>query len=131
MPSAHNYQRTIARHTCGGYLTYFEGGLYCEKCEEPSHSSPPVVPFVEQDTSAHAANYQSSSGKATTDEARVLSYIRERGGATDDEIGVALKLPHQTASARRNGLVKKQLVIETAGRRNTQRGRKAIVWRAT
>lgn len=131
MSDPHNGQVTLAKHSCGAAMIFFEGGLYCVACEEPSVTSPPSVPYVAQDTSQQAAHFQSSSGKASTDEMRVLTFIRNKGGATDDEVEVALDLPHQTASARRNGLAKKGLVVQTAGRRDTRRGRKAIVWRAT
>lgn len=127
----YNGQKVFARHKCGEPYTYFAGGLYCDKCQEPSESSPPSVPYVQHDTSIEAAHFQASSGKASGDEARVLKLIRERGGCTDDEIEVALNLRHQTASARRRGLVLKGLVVETAGRRKTRSGRRATVWRAT
>jgi hypothetical protein len=89
----------------------------------------PVVPVGEHETSANAAHFQSKTGRAATDEARVLDFIRARGGATDFEIEEGLSLIHQTASARRRGLVTKGLVVETAGRRKSPRGRESIVWR--
>ena len=127
--SQYNGQRTIARHTCGGFLTYHDGGLYCERCEEPSRTSPPSTPFVKQETSLDAAHFQSRTGRAATDEERVLRFIRDRGGATDDDIEIGLKLRHQTASARRNGLVRKGLVVATGAKRKTRTGCKAMIWR--
>lgn len=62
----------------------------------------------------------------------VLSVIRARGerGATDDEIELETGLRHQTASARRRGLVLKGLVISTDKTRPTRSGRNATIWRA-
>jgi hypothetical protein len=49
-------------------------------------------------------------------------------GATDDEIEVALKLRHQTVSARRRELVLLSQVTDSGRRRKTRSGRSAIVW---
>lgn len=50
-------------------------------------------------------------------------------GATDYEIELHTGLRHQTASARRRGLVLKGLVEDSGLRRNTDSGRAAVVWR--
>lgn len=75
----------------------------------------------------------SQSGKAEVDEARVLDHIRACGplGATDDEIEIALHLLHQTASARRRGLVLKDFVVDSGRVRLTRSKRFATVWIAT
>jgi hypothetical protein len=53
-------------------------------------------------------------------------------GMTDDEIEQATGLSHQTASARRRGLVLKQRVVPDGERsRPTRSGRRAQVWLAT
>jgi hypothetical protein len=90
----------------------------------------PHVPYVRQGTSIEAAGRQAASGKALTDEERVLDLIRSRGdrGATDDEIEAALNLRHQTASARRRGLVIGNLVIDSGRRRQTRSGYDATIW---
>jgi hypothetical protein len=49
-------------------------------------------------------------------------------GATDDEIEHALGLRHQSASARRNGLMKLGLVVDSGLKRRTHSGRQAVVW---
>jgi len=49
-------------------------------------------------------------------------------GATDDEIQVALNLGPQTQSARRRELEQQGRVKDSGERRNTRKGRKAIVW---
>lgn len=79
-------------------------------------------------TSKAAAVSQIHAVKA--DEARVLSYIQGCGyrGATDDEVEVALSMLHQTASARRRGLVLKDFVIDSGRTRPTRTGCHATVW---
>lgn len=52
-------------------------------------------------------------------------------GLTDDEIEVALELTHQSASARRRGLVQQRLVADSGRTRETRSGRQATVWVAT
>ncbi len=63
-------------------------------------------------------------------EVMVLKHIREQGelGATDDEIEVVTGLRHQTASARRRGLVLKYRIKDSGKKRNTRSRRKAVVW---
>ena len=62
-------------------------------------------------------------------EARVLSVIRSGpDGRTDDEVEVITELSHQSASARRRGLVLKGLVKDSGTRRKTRSGRTAVVW---
>ena len=63
-----------------------------------------------------------------TDEARILAYIREKGSAICDEVEFALDMPHQTASARINGLAEKKLLVRTSRRRKTRSGRDAFVY---
>ncbi len=120
---------------CLGRMRIDGNDLACTNCDKriPLLGTP-RVPYVQQETSVEAAGHQAASGKAGTDEVRVLTYLKRNalfGGATDDEIEANLGMIHQTASARRRGLVIKGLVAETEIRRNTRSGRKAIVWRAT
>jgi DNA adenine methylase len=61
--------------------------------------------------------------------ARVLVEIRERCGATCDEVEEALDLRHQTASARVNELCSDGKIVDSGERRKTRSGRAAIVWR--
>jgi len=51
--------------------------------------------------------------------------------ATDDELEVKLEMRHQTVSACRRGLVKKDLVVPTGDTKPTRSGRKANVWECT
>ena len=68
--------------------------------------------------------------QAPKDEGRILSFLREFGPATTDEIEFGLGLKHQTASARVNGLTEKGF-IEPHGdtKRPTRSGRLATVHR--
>lgn len=65
---------------------------------------------------------------------RVLEFVTKRGfykGATDDEIERALRMRHQTASARRRELVKDGLIMASGRKRPTRSGRFATIWVAT
>ncbi len=90
----------------------------------------PSLPFVTgSETSEAAAG--SMRARAPHDEERVYSFIASQGkhGATDDEIERALKMRHQSASARRNGLVLKGRVVDSGLEpRKTRSGRGATVW---
>jgi hypothetical protein len=79
-------------------------------------------------TSIAAAN--SIRHIAGGDAERCFNYIKKHGavGATDDELEVALNLKHQTASARRRGLVLEDRVENSGQQRKTRSGRNAIVW---
>lgn len=63
-------------------------------------------------------------------EAEVLAAIRSAGprGLCDHEIEAATGLLHQTASARRRGLVLRGAVTDSGARRPTPSGRLAKVW---
>lgn len=60
----------------------------------------------------------------------VLDWVAGRGylGATDEEIEQYLNLRHQSASARRNELVRDGWLIDSSRRRKTTSGREAVVW---
>lgn len=81
-----------------------------------------------QPTSAEAA--AKMFPRAGTDARRVLDFIVSRGGvgATDDEIEIMLEMIHQTASARRRGLVLTDWIKDSGEKRKTRSGSKAIVW---
>jgi len=95
-------------------------------------SRKPYRPYVAGSSTSQAAA-ASQVGKAAVDEARVLDLIRTCGnfGATDDEVEQALHLLHQTASARRRGLVLKDLVVDSGRTRLTRTSRHATVWIAS
>jgi len=87
------------------------------------------LPYTKgSDTSRWAA--ESMVEFAKTQEGMVYRHIRKQAtnGATDDETENVLDLRHQTASARRRGLVLKSLVFDSGMRRATRSGREATVW---
>lgn len=79
-------------------------------------------------TSEEAAN--SMKQPAQSIRQRVLKFIIDTGswGATDEEIERALKLKHQTASARRRELVLLGAIGERVEKRKTTSGRWAKTW---
>ncbi|MGB0600519.1 MAG: hypothetical protein ACPGLY_27900 [Rubripirellula sp.] len=87
-----------------------------------------TIPYAKgSDTSREAA--ESMRGKTAALRNVILGFIRRTGGATCDEIEVALVLTHQTASARVTELHKKHMLIVDSGkRRKTRRNRNAVVW---
>ena len=87
-----------------------------------------IPPHSNETTSKEAAkSVKPIVGKVAAD---VLRYIRERNGATCDEVECALELRHQTASARVCELRKAGAIFDSGEQRVTQSGRKAVVWRA-
>ena len=89
----------------------------------------PNLPFVRgSDTSEDAA--KSMKHIAPSDEARVYALFEKAGsyGVTDKEIELALGMIHESASARRNGLVLKGKVKNSGDKRRSPSGRKVTVW---
>jgi predicted transcriptional regulator len=68
---------------------------------------------------------------ASTKRAQVFRFILRAGehGAIEEEIERGLRMPHQTASARRNELTKRGLIYSTGEKRQTRHNRPATVWR--
>ena len=86
------------------------------------------IPFVRGSETCEEAAVAKAPTKAR-DEAKVLAFVHaQKHGATDDEIEVGTGLCHQSASARRNGLVVKGLLRDSGEKRLTRRKRRAIVW---
>lgn len=61
-------------------------------------------------------------------ERMVLERIAWWGPLCDHELEAALRMAHQTVSARRRGLVLRGLVEDSGIRRKTASGRNAIAW---
>lgn len=80
------------------------------------------------DTSIEAA--ESVTEAAPVNRVRVYEYLKRNGGATCDEVELALGLSHQTASSRLWELEKMGRAEKTEARRTTRSGRKARVYRA-
>lgn len=60
--------------------------------------------------------------------ALVLDYIRTSGGATDEEIQVALGMAGNTERPRRRELEQAGLIQDSGTTRRTASGRMAVVW---
>jgi hypothetical protein len=90
------------------------------------HSPPSWVQG--SDTSEEAASRVAKG--APTKRAQVLEYLQGRGldGSTDYEVEQALRMPHQSASARRRELVLSGAVKDSGRRRETRGGFTATVW---
>lgn len=89
----------------------------------------PFTPFVKGSVTSKAAAVAAQPA-APTAEARVLEVIVAAAahGATDDEIEKATGLSHQSASARRRGLVLAGKVKDSGTTRLTHFSRRATVW---
>lgn len=78
--------------------------------------------------SAALRNYPRSG----TQRGRILRFIERRPnlGATVDDIEAASGLPHQTASARMNELMRGGWIVDSGHKRRTRNGGDAVVWKA-
>jgi hypothetical protein len=86
------------------------------------------VPHNGTDTSREAA--ASMVDHVGRLEGWVLAAIRSaENGLTCDEVEQRCGLTHQCASARVNGLMNKERIVDSKERRLTRSGRRAIVWR--
>ena len=68
---------------------------------------------------------------AATLRGKVLAYLRDSGGATDEEGMAAIGMGGSTWRPRRCELVVRGLVRDSGQTRLTKSGRKAVVWVAT
>ena len=60
----------------------------------------------------------------------VFVYIKQHGGATDEEVQKALEMSPNTQRPRRVELVDRGMVRDSGQKRRTKSGRKAVVWEA-
>lgn len=65
---------------------------------------------------------------AATLRAKVLAFIQESGGATDEQIQDALEMNPSTERPRRGELVEAGSVVDSGTTRKTRSGRWAVVW---
>lgn len=89
------------------------------------------MPHNGTDTSVAAAKSHTEENTKTL-RARVYVYVAARSidgaGVTSDEAEAALRLSHQTCSARFNELRNAGLIVDSGNRRATRSGRKAAVY---
>lgn len=86
--------------------------------------APPFA--VGSDTSQAAA--EAIEDSAANLRARVLGFLIETGGATDEEVQLGLDMNPSTVRPRRGELVKMGRVKDSGQRRKTRSGRWAVVW---
>lgn len=108
----------------------FTGDLFRDAAKMvPVQSEPrPLAPFAAGSPTSHAAALAIEPHMGA-DAERVLRCIRSGGehGRTCQEVERLLDMPHETASARVNGLVKAGRVVRTERTRPTESGRGASV----
>lgn len=88
-------------------------------------------PAQEHSKTSKAAARSMRKPKTASLRDQVMAFIRIRGGATDEEIQIALDMPASTQRPRRVELMQAGLVRDSGEVRNTKSGRKAVVWKAT
>lgn len=66
--------------------------------------------------------------KSGTNRARILDYITKAGGATDEELELALNLSGNTVRPCRVSLVQDGWVVDSGKRRPVRSGNDAIIW---
>lgn len=86
------------------------------------------APSVRVDTSRDAAN--SMQAALSSLQAHVFHWIQAQGehGSTCDEAEEALRMKHQTCSARIRELALKERILDSGERRPTRSGRNAVVY---
>lgn len=91
-------------------------------------------PPVERNTVAagrQATSRAAAAGalpKSGTNRARILDYITKAGGATDEELELALNLSGNTVRPCRVSLVQDGWVVDSGKRRPVRSGNDAIIW---
>lgn len=86
----------------------------------------PALAVEESETSREAAAKIEPSRH--TLRRRVYDFIKQRGGATDEEIQDALGMNPSTQRPRRIELVESALIRDSGTTRKTKANRRAVVW---
>ena len=86
-----------------------------------------ISPSAKPTSASAALNALPKSGSKRR---RVYEYLKQTGGATDEEIERALGISGNTVRPTRGSLVKDKFVIATDLERLTLAGNMAIVWKA-
>lgn len=74
---------------------------------------------------------QAAFHRSGTDRVVIFDLLAEADGHTSDEIEVLLGWPHQTVSARLNGLERDEFIARSGRQRRTRHGRLANVYVVT
>lgn len=92
------------------------------------------TPAVKVRKNAHETELD-AAGRALprsgTQRRKVYDYLVSSGGATDEEVQIALGINHNSQTPRRLELVEAGLVVDSGQRRATISGASAIVWKVT
>lgn len=91
-----------------------------------------ATPPYQKHSETSRAAAESVKPTAETRRQEVLAFLKSRGahGATDEEGQLALAMEGNTYRPRRVELTAAGLVVESAEKRKTTTGRKAVVWKA-
>ena len=89
------------------------------------------IPTGRQETSREAAASLERNGVGNRMSRQIYGYIKQVGGATCDEVEIALEMKHQSVSCLIRYLVINGFLEKTFLRRPTRSGRNAIVWQVT
>lgn len=84
-------------------------------------------PHVKDSTTSLAAAV-SISGNSNSMRTRILKYLADKGGATDEQIAIDLDMKQSTERPRRIELVEQRLVCDSGRYALTTSKRKAVVW---
>ena len=101
-------------------------GAYREECAIDRNTV--IISSSAKPTSASAA--LNALPKSGSKRRRVYEYLKQTGGATDEEIERALGISGNTVRPTRGSLVKDKFVYATDLERPTLAGNMAIVWKA-
>ena len=111
---------------CGGDPSEPDHWQHCDGRQGQVEARAPSVPWRE--TSVEAA--RRIEPHLARLEQLVANTIRaSANGLTCDEVERLTALSHQTASARINGLYRRQVIVAIGDKRLTRTGRRALVWR--
>jgi hypothetical protein len=96
----------------------------------PPHPTLFDTPSVRADAPATSIKAAARSAKTLSRRMEsILFYIRENGGATDDELQIVLSLDGNSERPARQSLQKRNLIYPSAERHITRSGNEAIVWK--
>ena len=110
---------------------YTSRGKQCPTTEPLRSAQRPLVErntvAVGRQATSRAAAAQALP-KSGTNRARILDYITKAGGATDEELELALQLSGNTVRPCRVSLVQDGWVVDSGKRRPVRSGNDAIIW---
>ncbi len=112
---------------------YTSRGKVCPGYEPGGFLTRPAVNRNTVSVGRQATSRAAAAGalpKSGTNRARILDYITKAGGATDEELELALGLSGNTVRPCRVSLVQDGWVVDSGKRRPVRSGNDAIIWSA-